>query len=92
MLIIEQKFNCFSYIAKNFNLFEECLENKKEDTPEKLENKNEKLNEGLRTLNHINNEKLENQNLDEGLRDLKRINNENLDSFSEQVQIIQQFN
>ena len=39
-------------------------------------------------------EKLENKNqkLDEGLRNLKQTNNENFDSFSEQVQIGQQFN
>ena len=38
-------------------------------------------------------EKLENKNqkLDEGLRNLKQTNNENFDSFSEQVQITQQF-
>ena len=72
LLITEQKLNCFPYIKKKFQSFEDCLRNKIEDTPEKLENKNQKLDEGLRTL--------------------KQTNNENLDSFSEQVQITQQFN
>ena len=72
LLITDQKFNCFPYIKKKFKYFEECLENKIEDTPEKLENKNRKLDEGLKTL--------------------KNTNNENFDSFSEQVQITQQFN
>ena len=49
-----------------------CLENKIEDTPEKLEDKNQKL--------------------DEGLKSLKNTKTENFDSFSEQVQIGQQFN
>ena len=56
MLITEQKFNCIPNIQKKFKYFEECLENKIEDTPEKLDNKNQKLDEGLRTLKHTNNE------------------------------------
>lgn len=72
LLITEQKLNCFPYIKKKFQSFEDCLRNKIKDTHEKLENKNQKLEEGLRIL--------------------KQTNNENLDSFSEQVQITQQFN
>jgi hypothetical protein len=56
LLITEQKFNCISYIKKKFKSFEECLENKIEDTPEKLEIKNQKLDEGLRKLKTTNNE------------------------------------
>ena len=72
LLITEQKFNCIPYIKKKFKSFEECLENKIEDTPEKLEDKNQKL--------------------DKGLKNLKHTKTENFDSFSEQVQIGQQFN
>ena len=56
LLITEQKFNCLSYIKKKFKSFEDCLENKIEDTSEKLEYKNKKLDEGLRNLNQTNNE------------------------------------